>query len=1367
MIVFAAVQAHAQPGRTPQITQQPLSDTVVAGGLVNFTVVATGTSLRYQWQKNNVTITGATEASYTISAAVPSDAGLYRVIVSNTFGRDTSVNVSLVVQTLPVIVMHPRDTSAIAGQTAVFSVSASGSDPLSYQWQKNGVNINGATGPVLTLSPVHASDSGLYRAIVSNEWGSAISDRARLFVFLPPQIAAQPHDTTVRQGQTAMFTVVASGTTPLTYRWQKNRVTIASFAARAATYTITSTQLQDSGAYRVVVSNPYGSDTSSEAFLKCLPPNPSDTSPPQIIVQPRDTAVLLGGTASFFVVAVSAASVTYRWEKDGMQIRGAQGTSYTIGSAIAQDAGQYRAIVSNQYGQDTSNAAILVVGTPPVITQQPAPATVEEGGAVGFSVVAAGTAPLAYQWQKNGADVAGATAATYRIAASALADSGTYRVIVSNPLGRVTSNGAFLSVNKKPPIVQKPAVTGSPASKTAIVGDTVTFTVTASGTAPLAYQWQKNGVDLPGAQSAGLTLAAVALADSGVYRVVVSNRAGNDTSDNAFLRVLSKPIGQDKPVITQHPSSQKAPVGSPVSFTVAATGARPIGYQWQKNNMKIPGATDSVFSIAATAFADSGVYRVIVSNSLGADTSVNATLTVMEKPPVGDAPVIRTHPSSRNVYVGDTVTFTVAASGTAPLAYQWQKNGANIANAQSATLVISPAALSDSGVYRVVVSNAVGTATSNNALLSVVSSQVVNTKPMVTISPASQTAILGGSVTFAVIAAGSAPLYYQWQKNGEDIPNAKTPTHAIAAVAFADSGAYRVIVFNALGADTSAEAHLHVLSTPVGQVSPVIMKHPCSQKTFFGESVTFTVSALGAKPLSYQWQKNGVNRSGANDSILTISPVALDDSGTYRVIVSNSLGSAVSLNAFLTVKPKVVVISYAPVIHEHPSSKNTVVGDSVIFAVIATGTGPLSYQWQKNGVMLPGATSMYLKIASVAVSDTGAYRVTVSSPYGRETSFEARLNVYEPPRIMNNPASQLALTGAPVTFTVAAAGSPPLAYQWRKNGATIAGATAASFTIASTALSDSGIYRVVVTNSWGTAESEAAILIVSPTPFVGKIPVITVQPSSKTVEAGDSADFTVTAVCTEQISYQWKKNDVEIPGATAATLRITAVTAENAGTYRVVVSSRYGSVTSFGASLTVLLPTVRGQKPDIIHDPVSATASTGDTVRFSVSASGSAPLRFQWRKNGAGITGATDSLFRIDSARAGDGGSYDVVVVNIWGSDTSKPATLTIKNSGASAKPVAYWTHNPVRASEGAYFTIDIPDTGKASACIADMAGNMVYNLISRNTSFNPGVYRIEWRGQNSRGSFSGPGTYLYVFSYTRRATGKTTVIRKPVFLVK
>jgi flagellar hook assembly protein FlgD len=134
---------------------------------------------------------------------------------------------------------------------------------------------------------------------------------------------------------------------------------------------------------------------------------------------------------------------------------------------------------------------------------------------------------------------------------------------------------------------------------------------------------------------------------------------------------------------------------------------------------------------------------------------------------------------------------------------------------------------------------------------------------------------------------------------------------------------------------------------------------------------------------------------------------------------------------------------------------------------------------------------------------------------------------------------------------------------------------------------------------------------------------------------------------------------------------------------------------------------------------------------------------------------------------ATDGGTYTVVVSNAWGSDTSKNATLTIKNTSASASPVVYWDHNPVRSNVGAHFTMDIPENGTVTAFIADMAGDMVYSLIDKNTSFNPGVYRIEWHGQNVRQSFAGTGTYVYVFTYTRSSGGKATVIRKPVFLIK
>jgi hypothetical protein len=193
-------------------------------------------------------------------------------------------------------------------------------------------------------------------------------------------------------------------------------------------------------------------------------------------------------------------------------------------------------------------------GTTPVapsLTVQPGSVTVTAGQAATFSVSASGTAPISYQWRKNTVNISGATANSYTTPATSAADNGAkFDVVVSNSAGSMTSSQATLTVNSTP---VAPTITTQPANQTVTAGQTATFSVVAAGTAPLTYQWQKNGSVISGATAASYTTPVTTTADSGeLFRVVVSNSAGNVTSNSASLTVNPGTSNSSVDVITYH-----------------------------------------------------------------------------------------------------------------------------------------------------------------------------------------------------------------------------------------------------------------------------------------------------------------------------------------------------------------------------------------------------------------------------------------------------------------------------------------------------------------------------------------------------------------------------------------------------------------------------------------------------------------------------------------------------------------------------------------------------------------------------------------------------------------------------------------------
>ncbi|MBL9200581.1 MAG: immunoglobulin domain-containing protein [Opitutaceae bacterium] len=337
--------------------------------------------------------------------------------------------------------------------------------------------------------------------------------------------------------------------------------------------------------------------------------------------------------------------------------------------------------------------------TAPVFTLQPGSAATFVGEPLTLNVVAEGDAPITYQWHKNTLPIPGATTTVLTFSALGLGDTGVYYVVATNGVGATLSQTATVFVTKRAQTI----AFNLPAT-TAPAGSSIALSATASSGLPVTLSLV----------SGAATLSGGLLTGNGGTVVVRATQAGNEFYAAADLieRTFSFVAGGLAPFFSSPPADQTVNAGATVTLRAAVIGTPGPALSWQKDGVAIAGATTGSLVIAAATLADSGRYTVTATNPSGS-VSASATLTVRQ------APVITTQPAGLTAPAGDRVTFSVVVTGFPAPAYQWRRNGTNIAGATRAEHVIPAVGATDAGRFDVVVTNAVGTVTSAAATLAV------------------------------------------------------------------------------------------------------------------------------------------------------------------------------------------------------------------------------------------------------------------------------------------------------------------------------------------------------------------------------------------------------------------------------------------------------------------------------------------------------------------------------------------------------------------------------------------------------------------------------------------------------------------------
>jgi sugar lactone lactonase YvrE len=329
----------------------------------------------------------------------------------------------------------------------------------------------------------------------------------------------------------------------------------------------------------------------------------------------------------------------------------------------------------------------------------------------------------------------------------------------------------------------------------------------------------------------------------------------------------------------------------------------------------------------------------------------------------------------------------------------------------------------------------------------------------------------------------------------------------------------------------------------------------------------------------------------------------------------------------------------------------------------ADGTGNAARFNEPYGVAVDASGNVYL-------SDTGNHTIRHGVPVTGSGAPALQID--------SQPQRQQVVVGSTATFRVVATGSPTPTYQWQKGGENIPGATGATYTLGSAQFADAGFYTVHITSGTASFTSTPAQLQVFPSGTHIPPIVILAQPTDREVTVGQAVSFAVEVSGVSAPTYQWRKNNVNIPGATSLTYTIPSAQLADAGLYTVVITDGANTATTSGAQLTVMAGTP-ATLPAFTAQPSSQTANAGGSVSFSVVVTGTPAPTLQWLKNGtplangptaggSSLSGATTATLTISNVVAADGGAYSIRATNSAGSVTSASATLTVSAPLATSR---------------------------------------------------------------------------------------------------
>lgn len=899
---------------------------------------------------------------------------------------------------------------------------------------------------------------------------------------------------------------------------------------------------------------------------------------------------------------------------------------------------------------------------PPSITTQPANQTVNYGQTATLTVAAGGTAPLVYQWYVGQSGdttnpIAGATTDTYTTPAQAATTS--YWVAVSNIVagGLLDSMTAIVMVT---PVA--PTITTQPVSQSISTGLMATLTVTATGSPTLTYQWyqgQSGDTTTPLGGATGATFETQPLTATTSYWVQVSNLVGSVNSATATITVLAAPTVGCLPNTATYPcvyvaiQSQTLSAPSQVSVINVATnaviGSIPLGSTTVAFNVSgIALTPDNQFVLAPSSVSNQSVNSLNIIST--ASNAIVGTPVALQ----GIPSQIAVSPDNSQAWIAESAADTGGNSINAVEIFDiaTQAITGNIPLPAPTSIAFSP---DSQFAYVADTCAAVGVA---EACLDQISTaaHTINAIPIANTlgnEPASIAVTPDGSRACMSALDGNFMLHMACVATATATLVTPLPTTAQNAVP------------SNFGFAISPAGILYAAAPGFGEsiLSQYFIFNPALDSYIGSVTIGSGANGSGSGPTGVAVSADGATLYVTDSAIDSVSVIAPASGATVA-----TLGLPAPLYA---PQGAAAMPSIPPSITTQPVSQTINYGQPATMTVTATGTAPLTYQWyigQSGVTTAPIAGATTNSYTTAALTATASYWVAVGNivANGGLQSATATITVspFTPPAIVTQPMSQTITAGQTATLSVTASGTPPLSYQWYQG---VSGNTSAPIaqainpTYTTPPLNATTSYWVLVSTQAVPGSVASATATITATPVV---PVITTQPASQTIPAGQVANLSVVATGTPPLAYQWYQGasgdtSAPITGATAASYTTPLLNA--AASYWVLVSNSAGTVNSVTATITVTPIT-----PAIVTQPASQTINFNQVATLSVVAGGTGPFTYQWYQGQSGntsspIAGATAAIYVTPPLAAA--ASYWVAVSNAVGSVNSATAVISVNQS--------------------------------------------------------------------------------------------------------